>query len=88
MIEVMMMGGVIYAASSVVAALLFGMLASRPLAGTPRRSRGQSLLPDIAHLDQLGYTDEDIARLIAYRAAVRVGLFTEELRDFSDVPTA
>jgi hypothetical protein len=81
MIEVIMIGGVIYAASSVVSALLFGMLARRQDVRIPRRSRDESLLPDIAHLDQLGFTEKQIARLLAYRTALRVGLIAEDLPD-------
>jgi hypothetical protein len=79
MTEPFMVAGVLYFVGSLVSSFVFGMLASRSDARVTRCSGDKSLGVDIARLQQLGHTEEEIARLVAYRVAVRAGFVSDEV---------
>jgi hypothetical protein len=74
-----MLAGVLYFVGSLVSSFIFGMLASRADARVTRCSGDKTLGVDIARLQQLGHTEEEIARLVAYRVAVRAGYVSEDV---------
>jgi hypothetical protein len=79
--NVLIVIGGVYALSSLVSSVLFGVLASRSEADVPGYSADGSLVQDMARLQQLGHTPEEIARLVACRVAVRAGYVSDDLRD-------
>ncbi|HEY2594377.1 MAG TPA: hypothetical protein VGK33_10795 [Chloroflexota bacterium] len=79
--NVLIVIGGVYALSSLVSSVLFGVLANRSDADVPGYSPDASLDQDMARLRLLGHTPEEIARLVACRVAVRAGYVSDELKD-------
>jgi hypothetical protein len=83
MSEFLTVYGTIYLGLSVISAAAFLVLAAdrRPWIGPiDGLADHTGIHPEISRLMQVGYSEDEITRLQAYRRAVRAGYFTDQLR--------